>query len=137
MAKQTKSDAIRMRVTPQTKMKIDRQVARGAFKNRSDLYSTAVNLLVNDPSGVFADVSRHFSENYVIFDGDQYVQVKNAYSALQEALHALTVLTDDYEKGAPNHYKNLLRDYLLPRLYDTLKQYEDSHEVISSFRVTD
>lgn len=132
-----KTDLVQTRVTPCEKMAINRQVARGGYRNRSEFVHVALNLLVNDKSGVFSDVSKHFTENYVLLTETQYEEAKTAYHDLQGALHALNVLTDDYLAGGPNHYKNLLRDYLIPRLYASIKQYEDANGVAEGFRVTD
>lgn len=131
-----KTEVVQTRITPQQKMAIDKQVLLGKYKTRSELYGTALNLFASDTTGLFKDVSKHYTENYVLLTDEQYKQAKSAYHDLEGALHALTVLTDDYVQGGPTHYKDILRDYLLPRLYDSLLQYEASHDVPLDSRVT-
>lgn len=133
----TKTEVVQTRITPKEKIKIDNQIAKGRYKTKSELYNTALNLFINDDSGLFKSISDHYNEYFVCLTHDQYEQAKVAYHDLQGALHALTVLTDDYTNNAPFHYKNMLRDFLIPRLYASLKQYEDTHDVDTDLRVTD
>lgn len=133
-----RTEYARTRLTPAEKMSVEKKTAEGNFKNQSDFFKTALNLLIADDSGLFANVSRHFNDSYTISNEEQYQQLKEAYEELRHACYLLTKLTDNYDQEkAPAEYKNVLRDYLLPRLYSTLQKYEDENSVPLTDRLTD
>lgn len=139
-AKTHKTEVVQTRITPVTKMKIMQQVGRGQFENQADFFNTALNLLMEDNSGLFANISRNFDGEYTIDTAEQYQQLKRAYDGLKSAYYALTVLTDNYadtKQPAPNELKDVIRDYLLPRVTKTLKDYEDKKRVSLADRYTE
>lgn len=139
-AKTHKTEVVQTRITPATKMKIMQQVGRGQFENQADFFNTALNLLMEDDSGLFANISRNFDGEYTINTAEQYQQLKRAHDGLKSAYYALTVLTDNYadtKQPAPNELKDVIRDYLLPRITKTLKDYEDKKRVSLADRYTE
>lgn len=76
--------------------------------------------------GLFANVSRHYNDSYKITTDQQFEQLEAIQNSLKNALLLLTRLTDDYssdEGKAPNELKDVIRDFLLPRVNKTLEEY--------------
>ncbi len=134
-----KTEVLQVRVTPLEKMKIMQKVSRGQFSSQADFFHTAINLLIKDSDGLFANISREFDIKYSINTETQYKQLKQTYDSLKSAFNALTLLTDNYsnEQAAPNELKDTLRDYLLPRVAETLKEYEDKTHISPNERYTE
>lgn len=136
-AKTYKTEVVQTRITPADKMKIMQKVNLGQFSSQTDFFNTALNLLIKDNSNLFANISREFNTEYSINTKKQYEQLKNAYDSLKSAFNSLTGLTDNYKQGAPNELKDVLRDYLLPRITETLKAYEDKKHISLAERQTE
>nr|WP_013355072.1 hypothetical protein [Limosilactobacillus reuteri]ADN64216.1 hypothetical protein LrpGT231_03 [Limosilactobacillus reuteri subsp. rodentium] len=136
-AKTYKTEVVQTRITPVDKMKIMQKVNLGQFSSQTDFFNTALNLLIKDNSNLFANISREFNTEYSINTEKQYEQLKNAYDSLKSAFNSLTALTDNYEQTAPNEFKDVLRDYLLPRIAETLKNYEDRKHISLNERYTE
>lgn len=138
MIKTTKTEVLLTRITPAKKMEIVNKVNNGPYKSQADLFNKSINLMLKDPTNLFAGISDHFNDEYVISSKKQYQQLKEAYEELRHACYLLTKLTDNYDQEkAPSEYKDVLRDYLLPRLYSTLQKYEDENSVPLTDRLTD
>lgn len=136
----TKTEVLQTRITPVDKMKIMQKVSRGQFSSQTDFFNTALKLLIKDNSNLFANISRNFDDEYTIDTAEQYQQLKHAYDSLKSALDALTTLTDnhaDTKQPAPNELKDVIRDYLLPRIAKTLKDYEDKKHISLNERYTE
>lgn len=140
-AKTYKTEVVQTRITPIDKMKIAQKVSMGQFDSQADFFNTALNLLIKDGSGLFANISRNLDAEYHIDTPEQYEQLKKAYDSLGSAFDALTVLTDHYlgkkEQTAPNELKDTIRDYLQPRVTRTLKDYEDQKHIPLNDRYTE
>lgn len=140
-AKTYKTEVVQTRITPIDKMKITQKVSMGQFSSQADFFNTALNLLIKDGSGLFANISRHFDASYRIDLPEQYAELKETYDSLKNALDALTKLTDEQighvAQSAPNEYKDVIRDYLLPRVTQTLKEYEDRNHLLLENRYTE
>lgn len=143
-AKTTKTEMLRVRTTPQVKYQIKREVAQGHFSNEADLITKGVQLMTDGSSGgLFNVIASDMTEirNYVPETEEQYVRLVKAYKGLVDVYKTLRNATDDVdpltEKPAPNAFKDMLRDFLIPAIETAIGRYENIHNVPIDERWTD
>lgn len=144
--KTTKTEVVHARITPRDKFFMDSALSHHYFASQTEMVSLGLKLMIHDYGALFANIARNndkFSE-YEITNEEQHQLLGHAYNCLYEAFSDLTKLTDKYmyhEKeglqAAPNEYKDTLRDFLLPLLQDTLKDYEDKNHILFDDRFTE
>lgn len=145
-SKPTKTEVLLTRVTPATKFKIDRLVNRGWFSSQADLFNAGLKLILADYTDLFINIAKNQEKfpKYAITSEEQRQLLGHAYDHLSTAFSDLTKLTDHYMyredeglEAAPNEYKDTLRDFLMPLLKKTLKDYEDKNHILFDDRFTE
>lgn len=144
--KTTKTEVVHARITPRDKFFMDSALSHHYFTSQTEMVSLGLKLMIHDYGGLFANIARNDDEfsKYQITTEEQHQLLGHAYDCLHSAYSDLTKLTDKYMyredegiQAAPNEYKDTLRDFLLPLLQDTLKDYEDKNHVLFDDRFTE
>lgn len=143
-SKTTKTEMLRVRTTPQVKLQIKHEVDLGHFANEADLITKGVQLMTDSPSGgLFNSIASDMTKirNYVPETEKQYARMINAYRGLVDVYKTLRSATDDVdpltEKPAPNAFKDVLRDFLIPAIESAIGRYENIHNIPLDERWTD
>lgn len=146
--KTTKTEVVHARITPREKIFMNDEIAFHHFSSQAEMVSLGLKLMIHNYAGLFPNIARDLDEfdNYAIVTKDQYERLIDAYKHLSEAQADLKVLTDNYYPGnrgdynqqsAPNEYKDILRDFLMPLINRAIKDYEDRKHMPFDDRFTE
>lgn len=139
-SKTTKTEMLRVRTTPQVKLQIKHEVVLGHFSNEADLITKGVQLMTDGPSGgLFNSIASDMTKirNYVPETEKQYARMINVYRGLVDVYKTLRNVDPLTEKPAPNVFKDVLRDFLIPAIESAIGRYENIHNIPLDERWTD
>ena len=121
----TKTEFLQFRVTRQTKQKLERAYQDDHRPDLSSALSQALKLYISPLRHLFDTMKN--GVDYNVNTESEYKSMKHAYDSANDLYATLTTLEDNTENCHLNPLRDVLRDYVIPKIQDSVFDYEKKH----------
>lgn len=121
----TKTEFLKLRVTPATKQELEQAYRVDHRPNLSSALNQALKLYISPYRHVFDTMKT--GVDYNAATEKEYKAMKHAYDSANDLYATLTTLEDNTENCHLNPLRDVLRDYVIPKIQDSVFDYEKKH----------
>lgn len=121
----TKTEVLRLRVTPKTKRELERAYQDDHRPNLSSALNQALKLYISPYRHVFDTMKN--GVDYNVSTQKEYDAMLHAYDSANDLYATLTTIEDNNNNCHLNALRDVLRDYVIPKIQDSVFDYEKDH----------
>lgn len=125
MPKQEKTEDLKLRVDPKIKQKMEEAYQIDHRPNLSSALNNALELYISPYRHVFDTMKN--GVDYNVATEKEYKQMKHAYDSANDLYATLTTIEDNTDNCHLNALRDVLRDYVIPKIQDSVFDYEKEH----------
>lgn len=121
----TKTEFLKLRVTPATKQKLEQAYRVDHRPNLSSALNQALKLYISPHRHLFDTMKNDV--DYNVGTQKEYDAMTHAYDCANELYATLTRIEDNNDNCHLNAIRDVLRDYVIPEIQDSVFNYEKKH----------
>ncbi len=121
----TKTEVLRLRVTPKTKQELEQTYRVDHRPNLSSALNNALELYISPYRHVFDTMKN--GVDYNVSTESEYKSMTHAYDCANELYATLTRIEDNTDNCHLNAIRDVIRDYVIPKIQDSVFDYEKKH----------
>lgn len=121
----TKTEVLQLRVTPKTKQKLERACQDDHRSGLSSALNQALKLYISPYRHTFDTMKN--GVDYNVSTEFEYKSMKHAYDSANDLYATLTTLEDNTDNCHLNPLRDVIRDYVIPKIQDSVFDYEKKH----------
>lgn len=120
-----KSEMLQLRVTPKTKWELESAYADDHRPNMESALNQALRLYISPYRHLFATMKN--GVDCQVQTKEEYLDMKHAYDAANDLYTTLTRIEDNSYNCHLNAIRDVLRDYVIIQLQNSVHDYEKTH----------
>lgn len=121
----SKSEMLQLRVTPETKQEMENACADDHRPDMESALNQALRLYISPYRHLFATMKNGFE--YDVKTREEYDDMTHAYDCANELYATLTRIEDNSYNCHLNAIRDVLRDYIIIQLQNSVHEYEKQH----------
>lgn len=121
----SKSEMLQLRVTPIVKREMEIAYANDYRPNMESALNQALRLYISPERHLFATMKTGI--DCQVKTKEEYDDMKHAYRCAKELYATLTRLEDNSFECHLNALRDVIRDYIVPKIEESVYDYEKSH----------
>lgn len=125
MSKQEKTEDLKLRVAPEIKQKMERACSDDRRPDLSSALNNALELYISPYRHVFDTMKN--GVDYNVATEKEYKAMKHAYDSANDLYATLTTIEDNNDNCHLNAIRDVVRDYVIPKIQDCVYGYEKEH----------
>lgn len=125
MPKKEKTEDLKLWVDPEIKQKMERACSDDHRPNMTSALNNALELYISPYRHLFDTMKN--GVDYNVATESEYKQMTHAYDCANELYATLTRLEDNSYNCHLNALRDVIRDYVIPRIQDSVFDYEKEH----------
>ena len=125
MPKKEKTEDLKLRVDPEIKQKMERACSDDHRPNMTSALNNALELYISPHRHLFDTMKN--GVDYNVSTEFEYKSMKHAYDSANDLYATLTTLEDNTDNCHLNPLRDVIRDYVIPKIQDSVFDYEKKH----------